>query len=246
MERKDIKKKEVESKKDSDLEQNDEIEIKNSSSFLLKIIVGIILVFGIISFMLYFNNNNQQINNNYNYTGEYDYNGFKCSSIVDYTTCSFYIDYTHEEHRFDFRKSPYDVEKINVSGGNISELFDLEKTQQIYFTFPGNYQSDKNNNLYGKLAIGMYDVTKLVNLFRYQNLSEVAILKDTAKSEDYPDMKFIDCNNATNKTAVVIFEYSDQNKIVKNDNCYHIYATTGDNMIAVSDRFAYGLLGIVS
>ncbi|MFH1650386.1 MAG: hypothetical protein ABIA93_07620 [Candidatus Woesearchaeota archaeon] len=55
----------------------------------------------------------------------------------------------------------------------------------------------------------------------------------------------VTCNQATNETIVIEIRLGLDDKIFTEGNCIIVQGATGDDLVKSSDRFVYGLLGII-
>jgi hypothetical protein len=220
---------------------------KSSANFLIKIVAVIFVIIFLIVFArnIYDSTmkNNQEKLPDYNIEN-YDYNGFNCTSYGNTTNCVLYVLESKQPYDFEFRYRPDTLETIPVYG-DVSKLVNKSNIKFIRIAFPGNLTSTFG---YAKTTVATVQLARVLgNQFAYRIPTGSGIIKGTddlsMSSENTP---LVDCSDASNGTAIVMFEFGNENKIEQIDDCYRLVADESfeDNIMMVADRFVYKLFGI--
>ncbi len=61
----------------------------------------------------------------------------------------------------------------------------------------------------------------------------------------YDEQNVVDCADAQQDDAVIVFELSNVTEIVNENHCIHIRAISGQGFVMAKDRFIYSILGIM-
>jgi hypothetical protein len=221
----------------------EEKQTKESGKNLVKIIAYIILIIVAIFAVQNLSTRYAQDDQSFIYVDQYVYNGFNCTSHDNFHTCKLYVVETEQWYDYEFRASPKDLEDIPVYG-NVKQIVNKSNTEYIHIAFPANLDEEMQN---AKMAIATYQVGRLFgDLFEYKIPAGAAIIPGTdIYSQSNEDVPLIDCNNATNKTSVLMFMYGDENSVIKRGNCYTLTGTTEDDLVRVAERFSFTVLGVM-
>ncbi|MFP4112662.1 MAG: hypothetical protein ACLFUO_06735 [Candidatus Woesearchaeota archaeon] len=184
------------------------------------------------------------------------YNGFDCQEYGNFTYCRIAVQKQDvvdgelvlgplKEYDLQFRNPPWELEDIPVAG-NVSQLVNISRTKFIYLAIPGNIA----NIELAKIGIGAIEISRLLgdryDIFNIESKS--ALITETVEDPGLyndSDIPLVNCENATNSTAVMLFGYGDQSFVSKQGNCYIVAGKTADDVIRAADRLAYTVLGIM-
>ncbi|MBI4454035.1 hypothetical protein HY636_05315 [Candidatus Woesearchaeota archaeon] len=131
-----------------------------------------------------------------------------------------------------FNYHPSFLEKINVSDDVISTL---NNSKMIYITFEPTDKYIKNVEL---MRFQIRD--SFLNEFNMYPFVGV-----TNNTGNYQALPFIDCNNATQFVPVIYIKSYNETLILNENNCIYLYASGGVEFNAILDRIRYGLYGVM-
>ena len=213
---------------------------KQSSKFLLYSILLLIFLFGIFSVVRFFYD-----------PGTDTYNGFDCQEQGNFTYCEISVQQVNEidgikvvskstPFNLEFRNPPWELEDISIQG-DVSELVDKNQTDFIYIAIPGDMEGVE----LAKIGIGAIEISRIVGT-KYQIFNmptETALIDQTVNYDT--NITTVDCDDATDGSAVIMLGIGDRTFVEKRDDCYIIAGKNGDEIIKAADRLAYTLLGIM-
>jgi hypothetical protein len=164
---------------------------------------------------------------------EFTYNGFSIAKIGNEWHTQVIIPGKEQNlYSLQMRYSPKQVEDIAMEYGIKEKLL---HSKQIYLTTDANMSS--------KGIIGMIEVGRVLGdkYDMYDIPTKAALISDpTNRSLE------ITCANASETTTVVYFRYGNHNLIHMKNSCIYVEGKNPEDIIRVSDRLTYGLVGVIS
>ena len=128
-----------------------------------------------------------------------------------------------------FDYSPPQVEHINISLNIIERI---KNAPQIDTT------SDINSKFKEVIALSQYNLAQLLALNNN-------FLRGGFTTENEFNTSIITCETATQFIPVLFFQKSNETKIYEENNCIIMKARSEQDVIALKDRLAYGVFGII-
>lgn len=209
-------------------------ENNNGKSFmiLIGIFVGLIaigLVIGILR-----NSGNEVVDNEF-----YEYNGFTFTkSDTLWQTTVFKYNFKNESHAavqeipFFANYGPRDVENISIEA-DVSQI--ANQTKNLVLTFDPTFGQS--------ISLAGIEIGKvLVSFYGWQSDRIIVGVNSINDTSGFP---YFDCNNATNGTKVINYNFGNETKVVQTGDCYEIFAEEHEDIIKASDLIMYQLLGII-
>ncbi|MBT4824066.1 hypothetical protein HN695_03190 [Candidatus Woesearchaeota archaeon] len=132
----------------------------------------------------------------------------------------------------DFGYSPSNLDDMDVSS---EAMLTLENSNMVYFTF------DPEDKLLSDIELTRMILGESLE----KNFNIYAPSGVTEQIEPYAALPLIDCSNATSTIPVVYFKYLNETKISIENNCIYVYAQSGYDFEALTERIKYGLYGVI-
>ncbi|TKJ17603.1 hypothetical protein CEE44_03655 [Candidatus Woesearchaeota archaeon B3_Woes] len=154
---------------------------------------------------------------------KFEYNDFKFNQITNRWKTKI----NNYDVIFDY--SPLQVEHINITPNIIERI---KNSPQIDTT------SNINSSFKEAIALAQYNLAQLLALNNN-------FLRGGFTTENEFNTSIITCEGATQYIPVLLFEKSNQTKIYEENNCIIIKARSEQDVIALKDRLAYGVFGII-
>lgn len=135
----------------------------------------------------------------------------------------------------EFRRHPSDVDNISVSPDATRVVRAVqERNGSVRLTVDEPYAQG------GRVGIAVYEISKITNyMFGIDTQGGVA---NASLSDKYP---VVTCDNVTSTQAVIRIQAGEATRITERNGCVTITAASPSDVIRASDRFVYGLLGII-
>lgn len=179
------------------------------------------------------------------------YNGFSCQEHNNFTYCQIMVNEREivdgvpvitrsQEFSLEFRNPPWEVENITLMG-NVTQLVNNSNTGFIYIAIPADIADED----LAKAGIAAIEISRLLGeRYDIYNIpSKSALINETVDYE--VDIPKVNCQNATNGTAVIMFGLGDRTFVSKQGDCYVVAGETPDDIIRAADRLAYTVTGIM-
>ncbi len=233
----------VEKKQISKKSEHDDMEVKGNIAFFIQVVGLVLLTFLIIFYIVYDSEKSVDEVTEPLTLENYDYNGFNCTSAGNFTKCNLFILETGGIYEFEFRARPTDLEYIPIDG-DVKKLVSTG-IEQIYLTFPGNVEKPEDNS---RFAIAASQIGRFFgDFFEYKIPAQAALFKGTVPEEylETVNVPVVDCSDAKDNVAVLIFNMANETKITQDGSCYTINGVTSDDVILAAERFTYSMLGIM-
>lgn len=169
----------------------------------------------------------------------YEYNGFSFSksgslweTMINKYTMINDTSAQVQEIPFFANYGPKEIENISYEG-DLMQI--INQTKKLILTFDPAFGSQIS---FAGIEIGKV----LVSFYNWKSESVVVGINVEDESIGFP---YADCNNATNGTKVINFNFANVTKIVKNDDCYNVFANKSRDIVKAADVIMYNLLGIM-
>ncbi len=154
---------------------------------------------------------------------KFNYNDFKFNQINNRWKTKI----NNYDVTFDY--SPLQVEHINISSNIIERI---KNSPQIDTT------SNINSSFKEVIALSQYNLAQLLAVNNN-------FLRGGFTTENEFNTSIITCNNTVSYIPVLFFQKSNETKIYEENNCIILKARSEQDVIAIKDRLAYGVFGII-
>lgn len=151
------------------------------------------------------------------------YNGYKFSTDGNV----WYVKIDGNRHMFYFH--PLELSDINFTSNN------LNNKKYFYLTFKKSEEQEYIDPI-DQLRLHIKEELSMEGIYISDGIVE--------ENEDY-NLPLIDCINATETTPVIkILQSKEESGIFSENNCYVIKGRSGQELVALTDKLLYKILGV--
>lgn len=222
---------------DEDLVVPVEESKKEDNSFKYIVVGMFLLLIFMIGFFVFRTVNDDQF---FTYEGK---NGDYKFEVLQVSNTTFYKVYAYlggKEYIIPLRYKPRDTENITLPGEE--ELLKSIVKNNVYIT----QNIELVNQTESKSLLALMEFNRILgtnNYGLYKLNVRSSVVESTNRSSDL-EIPVIDCGNVTSKDAVIYLSLGDESKISLDNDCVILEGKDGDDLIRVSDRLSYFLLGV--
>ena len=151
-----------------------------------------------------------------------------------------------DEYYYPLRYGPQEVASLQ-SDENLKETL-LGKSGNFKKTLYITQDPDLANQTDSQSILSVVEINRVTGtadygVFKIPTLT--AITRETERSKELA-LPFVTCANVTSSVGVLWLKLGDANRVYSDQGCVIIEAKNGEDILKLSDRFVYTLLGVFS
>jgi len=139
-----------------------------------------------------------------------------------------------------FYYHPKEVEDVLVEANVEKKVQRLNASDRLFITLDPDLES--------RAVVAAVELSRITgSRYRIYNVpTHGALIRPSSTSKADAVNPIITCANANNQTVVVWLKLGDANVVHSKDNCILLEGQSSEDLIRVTDRFVYRLMGIMS
>src|SRR3989344_1255223 len=209
-------------------------EKKDSTSLWIAIIGFSLLILVVLSFFWvnYYSGNAHDYEGK---NGKFNFHKLEVSGITFYHISAFF---DGTEYLYGFRNHPSDLEDIYLEN-NVYNKLNKDKENDVIYVTRDSTLGDVTGGR-STLAISAFEqiLTGRESIYQFSNLSNVYTTNVSAS------LPVITCEDVNEISSVIYVKIGQESKIYSQNGCIIIEGKGTEDLIRVSEKFAYHLLGV--